>query len=481
MPEKLKMLRSRKYMPIPAVWNVLAMTDKRVKKVYGDFLSSYYHYYSPRQEVLVFYKEKEWIRLGQLITKKALNNKSFFKNLYEKQKLEGEKLLKISKNALEVNNETNIQTLLAFYKKIQDQWILYNIYNMPPWIIAADLMKKDIKGKLSPEITDQDNEMLFSPLKKSWSLREEEACYKSVFKISKNKSNQLASYADKLSGQFGWLPVSYDNINYWDEEYYIKKLNNLLKIKEKIKNRYDKLLSYEYDTSKLFNKLVKKYKIINEIIKELDVLHKLYIMQDDRKYYTFTSHLAWDKIITMIAKKLKVNKKIFKYILLSELIQNKNNVDKIKNIYENRHKDHLLFEGRFGESIKILSGNIAKKFISENSDDIDNSNILRGIVANRAGKVKIKGRANVLLSSRQIKEFYPGSILVTTMTSPDYIEAIRRSKAIITDEGGITCHAAIISRELNIPCIIATGIATKKIKNGKMLEVDIKNGIIKII
>jgi len=65
------------------------------------------------------------------------------------------------------------------------------------------------------------------------------------------------------------------------------------------------------------------------------------------------------------------------------------------------------------------------------------------------------------------------------MTNPNMMPLIRKAKAIITDEGGITCHAAIISRELNIPCIIGTKIATKVLKDGDRVEVDADKGIVR--
>jgi pyruvate,water dikinase len=72
-----------------------------------------------------------------------------------------------------------------------------------------------------------------------------------------------------------------------------------------------------------------------------------------------------------------------------------------------------------------------------------------------------------------------GEILVTAMTTPEYVPAMRRSLAIITDEGGVTCHAAIVSRELGKPAIIGTKIATKFLKNGEFIEMDMKKGQIK--
>ncbi|MBI1935587.1 hypothetical protein HYS31_04040 [Candidatus Woesearchaeota archaeon] len=67
------------------------------------------------------------------------------------------------------------------------------------------------------------------------------------------------------------------------------------------------------------------------------------------------------------------------------------------------------------------------------------------------------------------------------MTSPWYVPIMEKAAAIVTDEGGITCHAAIISREMSKPCIIGTKFATKVLKNGDLVEVDATKGIIKRI
>jgi pyruvate,water dikinase len=67
------------------------------------------------------------------------------------------------------------------------------------------------------------------------------------------------------------------------------------------------------------------------------------------------------------------------------------------------------------------------------------------------------------------------------MTRPEYISAMKKAAAIVTDEGGITCHAAIVSRELKKPCIIGTKIATKVLKDGDLVEVDADKGIVKIL
>lgn len=92
----------------------------------------------------------------------------------------------------------------------------------------------------------------------------------------------------------------------------------------------------------------------------------------------------------------------------------------------------------------------------------------------------VRGIARVVLDPR-VQSFNDGEILVTGMTRPEYLPIMKKSAAVVTDEGGITCHAAIVSRELNIPCIIGTKNATQIIKDGDLIEVDADNGIVRII
>ena len=95
---------------------------------------------------------------------------------------------------------------------------------------------------------------------------------------------------------------------------------------------------------------------------------------------------------------------------------------------------------------------------------------------------KAAGRAHVIENPEDIDDFKEGEILVTTMTAPDWVPAMKKAKAIVTDAGGMTCHASIVSRELGIPCIVGTKSrseeATKTITNGQMITVDATNGIV---
>lgn len=93
-----------------------------------------------------------------------------------------------------------------------------------------------------------------------------------------------------------------------------------------------------------------------------------------------------------------------------------------------------------------------------------------------ASKGTAKGIAKILFPREDISGFNEGDILVTDMTDPSMVLVMSMAAAIVTDVGGVTAHAAILSRELGIPCVVATKIGTKTIKNGDGIYVDGDNG-----
>ncbi|RLF85204.1 phosphoenolpyruvate synthase, partial [Thermococci archaeon] len=88
------------------------------------------------------------------------------------------------------------------------------------------------------------------------------------------------------------------------------------------------------------------------------------------------------------------------------------------------------------------------------------------------------GKVVIIFEASEIDKVKEGDVLVTTMTNPDMVPAMKRASAIVTDEGGRTCHAAIVSRELGIPCVVGTKEATKKLKDGMLITVDGTRGVV---
>ena len=88
------------------------------------------------------------------------------------------------------------------------------------------------------------------------------------------------------------------------------------------------------------------------------------------------------------------------------------------------------------------------------------------------------GEVCVLVSRAEAEKLHDGNVLVTHMTAPDWVPLMRRSSAIVTDSGGMTCHAAIVSRELGIPCVVGTREATTMLRDGQLVTVDAGRGTV---
>ena len=112
------------------------------------------------------------------------------------------------------------------------------------------------------------------------------------------------------------------------------------------------------------------------------------------------------------------------------------------------------------------------------ADKVENVNELKGMIANHG---IAKGKAKIVKTAYEIDKVKKGDILFAPTTAPSFIMGMKRAAAFVTDEGGITSHAAITSREMKKPCIIGTKIGTKVFKDNDLVEVDANKGIVRKI
>ncbi len=139
--------------------------------------------------------------------------------------------------------------------------------------------------------------------------------------------------------------------------------------------------------------------------------------------------------------------------------------------------------GRFSEGKDII-GNDAIKIIGQLQKIDSNAQVIKGNIGNKGfyrgvvKKIEFSVETNF---TNEISNMTDGQVLVAGSTGPEMILACKKAGAIVTDEGGIISHAVIISRELNIPSVIGTKIATQVLKDGDLIEVDANKGMVKII
>ncbi len=125
----------------------------------------------------------------------------------------------------------------------------------------------------------------------------------------------------------------------------------------------------------------------------------------------------------------------------------------------------------------ILTGKKSKELVDFFSQ-IPETDEIKGVVA---CKGRVEGVVKVIFGTKEFSKLNENDIIVTPMTTPEFIVLLKKAAAIVTDEGGLSCHAAIISRELNIPCVMGTKVATQVFKDGDMVEVDAQKGVVRKI
>jgi len=150
--------------------------------------------------------------------------------------------------------------------------------------------------------------------------------------------------------------------------------------------------------------------------------------------------------------------------------------DYVKSEQEHRKKNYLaVFEE--GKDTKVITKNFNSEYSKINNIIIKPEE--KEIKGKGIGKGKVIGEvAKITQLTSMVKE---GKIIVTTMTNPDIVPMLRKSLAIITDEGGILCHAANVAREFGIIAVIGTKNATEVLKDGDLIEVDADKGVVRKI
>lgn len=201
-----------------------------------------------------------------------------------------------------------------------------------------------------------------------------------------------------------------------------------------------------------------------------------------RKDYQSKAYWHCEKLQREIGKRLDLTLEEVRFYpidLLKEGLLDGKEVD--KNIIAQVMDCYVCLPNDNG-TITVLYGKDAQQFCKDyiTSEDLNEKKVteLKGMCACIG---KATGTVKVINHPDEMKKMEYGDILVSAATTPAIVTAMKKAAAIITDEGGLTCHASIVSRELNIPCVVGTRIVTKICKDGDLVEVDATKGIVKKI
>lgn len=149
-------------------------------------------------------------------------------------------------------------------------------------------------------------------------------------------------------------------------------------------------------------------------------------------------------------------------------------LDNAKRYAKNNARYGVMTEDGFVEIDPELWSNVERMFYKNKSQITE----IKGMTGS-GGKI-IRGKAKIIFDPKS-SNINDGDILVTSMTRPEFLPLMQKAMAFITDEGGITCHAAIVAREMGKPCVIGTRVATKVLKDDDYIEIDADKGTVRVI
>ncbi|MEK6954624.1 MAG: PEP-utilizing enzyme [Candidatus Micrarchaeota archaeon] len=282
----------------------------------------------------------------------------------------------------------------------------------------------------------------------------------------------------RMAADFEWLSYDYSNLVGWDIDHYAKLVEE--KLGAKIEEEIALLDDYERMVSEEFTRVCRLLKLSVEEISVFDHVRNMGYYKWAREHEFQQATRNNMEVQVEIGRRAGLTSLESMYLFMEEMENVMEDPGKFKGMAKERIACSLLIVERSGKS--IILGKEAKEEFSKcefATDEIDaKATKLRGMPAcpgKANGKVKI---INVMADMVKMEK---GDILVSAATSPDLVPAMKKAAAIITNEGGIMCHAAIVSRELNIPCIVGVKNANKILKDGDVVEVDAARGIIRKI
>lgn len=242
------------------------------------------------------------------------------------------------------------------------------------------------------------------------------------------------------------------------------------------KNEYRDLKNYEKDHQAAIAKIVKKKKLKEN---PLWFFERLTIWREYRKKTNLMSIHVLDAIVLRIEALTGIPKTYLQYLVPDEVPNVLKGLVPIEELKKRREEGIMMsYEGN---TFDMIHSEQANSLLREYNDRLGADTSLSVVNGQTACQGYAKGIARIVLDVSQFDRFNEGEILVTGMTRPEFLPLMKKAAGIVTNEGGITCHAAIVSRELGKPCIIGTKNATTRIPDGAMVEVRANHGTVRIL
>ncbi len=386
----------------------------------------------------------------------------------------------------DLKNLSNAQ-LIKMYKSNRSWEHRVAIYDQLGWI-AEDHWKERAERILVEEYKLKKNSseyyrVLFAlskPERISTTLEEKKAGLEAALRVAAGHTT-LAKASDQLAKDFGWLPVAAYGTP-WIAEHYKDELKQIIKRSTNdLKNDISTLKNYTPLRNKEYQEIIKRYRISPQSLQVFIDFGLVTDVRNEAEYFLSYAGFYLIPLYKEIARRLALSIGQVRNLYEDEIVAAlQGKIDPLETL---RQKGKIIgwgFNPAMTKRINFTTQEAAALFdhIEKNTPLIQGSKSNAGICASPG---TARGVIKVVHSPTENYKVKNGDIMIAHTTMVDFLPAMKKAAAIVTEVGGLTCHAAVVSREFGVPCIVGLKDATKNFKDGQKVEVIADKGLITIL
>jgi phosphoenolpyruvate synthase/pyruvate phosphate dikinase len=433
-------------------YDLIWQATKNKSEVFFTILSdrNFTHYIGADQKEVGRFAYRKYFNDSKQIIKYYRDGKRILKTIKRDTTKWAERL---SKNPTKNNFLSAFKNFKAGFEKIS------YIYSIISWL-GIEAWQADFEQVLNELIVknhlEKQTETILSTVYKPW---KKTGLIEIQEKLALGKDPK--QLADEYQFLRSWSVVWYKPIT----EDWVKSIyNSSQKVKPTI-----------YSSAKLL-KLLKPDKLQKKF---LDIAPYIVFFKDWRDDARRFQAYHWSFFFDLLGQKFNVERDNIGYLTLNEMEKILRTEKLDSNIIKKRKEGCVITLAEKGLSIRVLDG-VPPRYedIAREVEQREQEKVVRGKIAQMG---IVRGTVKVLRSYHDIKRVQEGDILVANTTHPNYLPAMQKAAAFVTNEGGMISHASIIARELRRPCIVGTSNATKVLMDGDFVEVNADIGIVRLL
>lgn len=476
----------------------------------GDKIKVYFSYFK-KDFCQMWYKKQEFDAEAEFLAKKMIKNPSWSLKKLDQIEKWSKKFIAESKNFAKLPfSKMRSNEMIRAYKKVLKwhelahsraaaiTWHADHNQERVTKAIKNMILKQIKKRRLNLELVTIFS-ILSTPLEKSFVAKEEKEFLNIAEKIFTRpkvrkifKTTKLGSLERKIKKQdpkifkllfshfqkWAWLPYGYKGPAYTFLDF-LERWQTLVCENASPKGLLAEISDKEKNLARKQKEYLAKLKFNSHQLKLIKLAQRLAFVEDLGKEALSHGMYCYEPFFREVAKCLGLTLEQVWAMNAWEIEKFLRKGTTPKKELLARTKEAIAFSDR--KKYIVWTGKKARDFFNKIPKEKIIPKKIKEFLGISACPGKAKGVVKIIEAPKDMIKMKQGDILVSKATSPSLVPAMKKAAAIITNSGGLTCHAAVVSRELNIPCIVGTKIANRVLKDGDIIEVDATKGIVKKI